>query len=268
MLYFKNYKLKNSFNLPCIVDEIWFPENNHELSCIYKTIKEATIVADCTNVICKPNIKRVISLKKLPNEIYAMHDESNVYLRVDANVKTHTLVQYSLDNNFSGLEGLFGLPGRVGSAIYGNSGSGQYCISDYLEYVITINQHSYSGDVYSKESLLFDRRYCVLHKTKDIITEARFKFPRKPVDKKLLEKVKEHRMRIPLCSSGGIWKNWHVLKPYSKQLIGLRVGGMFVSEMVNVICNDGSGTYENVKELIVKIRHIVKEPLELEVKIV
>jgi UDP-N-acetylmuramate dehydrogenase len=212
MQYFKNYKLKNSFNLPCLVDEIWFPESIAELSYIYSTQKTASIVSDCTNVICRPNIKKVISLKKLPSKTYGVEDNESIYLRVDANVKTHTLVQHSLTTDFSGLEGLFGLPGRIGSAIYGNSGSGNYCISDFLEYIVTINQQGIAN-IYSKQDLNFDRRYCILQDKKEIIVEARFKFPNKPVDTKLLEIVKEHRMRIPLCSAGGVWRNWHELKP-------------------------------------------------------
>lgn len=266
MLKNKNYELITTLGLPCIVEEIWFPENEDELeNCIEKN-KNVPIIADGTNIVCKPHIKKLICLRKMPSEIWQQINGRHRYVWCTANYKAHKLVQYSIDNKFSGLEGLWGLPGTVGGAVYGNSGSGQASISDHLLSVITLDRNG----VYHlcrKKDLDFDRRYCNLQKSDEIIVRVLFSFLDKPVDKKYLEETKIHRMKIPYRSAGGIYKNWHALKPYSDQLIGLQVGGAKISEMVNVIINDETATYEDVIGLIEKTKQIVKEPLQLEVKI-
>jgi UDP-N-acetylenolpyruvoylglucosamine reductase len=100
-----------------------------------------------------------------------------------------------------------------------------------------------------------------------VVTDICFTFPKKAISKEKLEKAKIHRKKIPYPSAGGIFVNWHELKPYQDKLIGLTEGGMKVSDMVNIIHNYGNGTYVDIMTLIYKIEDIVKKPLELEVKI-
>jgi len=267
MKYYKNYNLKNSFNFSCIVNEIWFPENYDELEDIKNKRSDASIVADGTNVVFKPRVAKLISLKKMPSWIYFIKDNDEVQVLVSSNFKLQRLVEHSIENNYSGLEGLYGIPGTIGGAIVGNSGSGEYAISYYLK-EITVLKNKILIPFYKRE-LNFSRRYSILQDVDYIVTNAKFCFPNKKINKKEIEKAKQHRNNFPKYPSvGGIFKNWHELKSYKNELIGLREGGLSVSNMLNIIQNDNNGTYEDFINLTTKILNIVKKPLELEIKII
>lgn len=267
MQSYKYYNLKNSFNLPCIVKEIYFPETYYELVDIFTKEKEAPIIADCTNIVCRPKVKKAICLTKMPQDIDLINDSNNKHVILcNANVKSSIFVSYLLLSGIGGYENLYGMPGRLGSAIYGNSGSGDTCFSDCLTFVLTIDRNG-KEYCFNKEDLKFKRRYSILQELNHVITDICFIFPKKEIDKEKLEKAREHRKKIPIPSVGGIFKNWHELKHYKDKLIGLKEGGMKVSDMVNIIHNYGNGTYEDFIKLKTKIINIVKEPLEFEIKI-
>jgi len=269
MKYYKYYNLKNSFNLSCIVNEIYFPEDCMDLSYLILKFPNISIIADGTNIIFQPNIDKLICLRNMPNNInYYNQKNDEVYMKIDSNYKIYDLVQSSIDNNFTGVEGLCGIPGTIGGAIYGNSGSGDCTISDYLLDVAIMNE---MGDleILTKDELNFKRRYSILKDNKFIITNARFIFPNKPFDLEKLNRAKQHRLSLPKYPSvGGIFSNWHELKAYKKKLIGLKVGDAEVSEQINIIVNKGNATYQDIITLIDKIKHIIKTPLILEAQII
>lgn len=267
MLHYKNYELKTTLMLPCTVKEIWFPETEEELKELLYFYLDIPVIADGTNIVCKPVIERLICLRKMPNNLTGDFCKNFVIISCDANVKFYKLMRFTLDNNLGGFELLYGLPGTIGAAIYGNSGSGKGTISDNLAHVACIDREG-NYKLYDKNRLNFSRRYSKLQDTGEVIVRANFIIEKKEIDLECLKEVKEHRMRIPHRSAGGFFKNWHSLKPYSEELIGLRVGGAYVSEMVNVIVNDGTATFDDVMTLVDKIRKIVGEPLELEVRII
>jgi len=268
MLYYTNFYLKNynSFHLDSIVKEIWFPENCGELQSLLIELKgqKFYVLSYGTNVLLNGTINKIICLRKMPNDMIWI---SKNCLCCHANVSTQKVIKNVINHNYSGMEGLLGIPGSIGAAIIGNSGSGNYCISDYLKNIETID---FDGNLYSyhKYQLKFKRRYSYLQNKSEIIINATFKFDKIGVNQLEIINAIEHRKSFPKYpSAGGIFKNWHELKPYSDKLIGLKVGDAEVSEKVNIIVNKGNATYNNIISLINKIKSIVKEPLELEVKI-
>lgn len=269
MQYVENHNLINSFHLPCKVSRAWFPETYFELKEILINEPTANIVADCTNILCQPFVDKAICLTKMPKEISLINDSNDKYIILcNANVKSNVFIKYLLNNKISGYEDLYGLPGRLGSAIYGNSGSGATCISDYLTFVIALDRKGNSW-VFKKEDLNFKRRYSILQDLNYVITDICFTFPKQSIDKDKLKKAKQHRLNFPKYpSAGGIFVNWIELKPYIKDLVGLKVGDAEVSHMANIIVNKGNATFEDVMNLIYQIKRIVNKPLELEVKII
>lgn len=267
MRYYQDYKLKNSFHLYSVISEIWFPENYCELEHLKIKYPHVSVIADGTNIIFRPIIQKLICLREMPSWVYSVNDDKEVRVLVSSNFKLHKLVQHSIDNNYTGLEGLYGIPGTVGGAIVGNSGSGEYAISNYLQ-GITVLKDNRLIPVY-KHELNFKRRYSILKDSDYIVTNARFCFPNKKINKDELDKAKQHRNNFPKYPSvGGIFLNWHDMKPYENQLIGLNVNDAEVSSMINIIINKGNATYMDVMNLIYLIRQIVKKQLELEVKII
>lgn len=269
MQYYKNFNLQfyNSFRLNSVAKKNWFPESTEQLQNLLKELKgkEFFVLAGGTNVILKPIISRVICLKSMPKYL-RLGIKTGVI--VSANYLTASLVLNGIESYIVGLEGLYGLPGTIGGAIIGNAGSGNYAISDYLLSVTTID---YNGilHTYSKESLQFGRRYSILQEKKEIIIEALFGFEDGIPNKEEIAKAVGHRKSLPKYpSAGGIFKNWHALKPYSDKLIGLRIGDAEVSDKINIIINKRNATFYDIMELIKKIKNIVKKPLKLEVKII
>jgi len=268
MQYFTDFKLKNSFNLPCIVQEIWFPESDSELAKVYTEQGDAKILSGCTNILCRPLVNKVISLKHMPKRIDSSETERSVIINCDANTSTHKLVKYLLEKNCGGLEGLYSLPGSVGGAIVMNAGSGNSCITDNLVFVNFIDK-SGEENMILKNHLYLERRYSIFQSMSCVIKSAYFCFPKKRVDLELLDKTKQHRKSFPKYpSAGGIFVNWHDLKPYSEKLIGLSVNDAEVSHMPNIIINKGHATFDDVLKLIVKIQGIVQANLKLEVEII
>ena len=268
MRYYQNLNLKhhNSFGLESVAKEIWFPENGKDLIDLILQLKNDKfyILSRGTNVLLNKVINKVVCLKFLENQTI---DIENEYITVDSNCLLQTMVKKSISNNLGGFEGLKGIPGTVGSAIVMNAGSKDYAISDCLISLVTLNRN---GDLnyYKKEDLNFSRRYSIIQDNKDIIVKASFKLKR-GVNQEDLKYHTNSRKNIPHGkSAGGIFVNWHELKPYEKKLIGLSDGDAIVSDKVNVIINKKNATCDNILNLIDKIKNIVKKPLKLEIKMI
>lgn len=266
MQYYRNYELinLNSFHLPSIATEIWFPEDYKELQELVIKMRNSKyeILGRGTNVLLNKEIERVVCLSKLPQKIKI----SSKFIWVTGNFSLTRFVNECAKQNIGGYEGLYGIPGAIGGAIRMNSGSGKYTISDNLINVVVISSDG-ELKIYNKKELKFSRRYSLINETKEIIIGALFKRNLK-LNVEEIKKAKEHRMKFPSHpSAGGAWVNWHKLIPYRNQLSNLHVNDAKVSEMINIIINDGNATYKDVIELLNKIKNIVPEKLILEYKI-
>jgi len=269
MKYYKKFQLKkyNSFKLDSLAHEIWFPESVSELTSLLKQLrgKDFDILSGATNVLLAEEIDRVICLRDCGRRKMTI-STNNVY--ATASIPTCEFVRQINKANFKGTEGLYGMPGLLGGAIIMNAGSGKYSISDYLT---TIWVTDLKGNLrkYDKKDLSFKRRYCSLQETREIIIGMSFEFKEKNINHEDISVAIKHRQQMPKHpSSGGIFINWHTLKPYTEELIGLGVADAEVSDNINIIVNKGNATFKDILMLIKKIRNIVKTPLELEVKII
>lgn len=267
MSYYRNFDLTlyNSFNLTSTVEEIWFPEDVRELHNLLLDLKDVSfyILSYGTNVILAPTIKKIICLRKMPNAIFGKGQQ----LYCHANSLVQRVVKESLCNDWAGMEGLIGIPGSVGAAIMGNSGSGTYCISDSLYGIVTIDFEGHLHN-YSKTQLDFKRRYCNLQNKKEIILWAVFQFITKGTNQTIIDRTLTYRKNFPKgWSAGGLFKNWYALKPYEKELRNIQSPNLYLSQQLNIVINKGEATYNEILHFIAKIRAIVKVPLELEVKI-
>jgi UDP-N-acetylmuramate dehydrogenase len=72
-------------------------------------------------------------IRNLTNNIAFMMEKSQVI--VDSGVSLQKLILDSVSHNLAGLEFLFGVPGTVGGAIYGDAGANGQSIGDYVKYV-------------------------------------------------------------------------------------------------------------------------------------
>lgn len=72
-------------------------------------------------------------IRNLTNNISFMMEKSQVI--VDSGVSLQKLILDSISHDLAGLEFLFGIPGTVGGALYGNAGANGQSIGDYVKYV-------------------------------------------------------------------------------------------------------------------------------------
>lgn len=263
----KNFNLKqyNSFGLESVAKEIWFPEDLIDLVNLVKQLKNDKyyILSRGTNVLLNKYIDKVICLRLMNDEINFL--ENGIVL-VQSNCSLQTLVKKSINNNLGSLEGLIGIPGTVGGAIVGNSGSKDYTISDCLVSITTLNKDGIYRH-WKRDDLKFSRRYSIIQDNDDIIISALFNLKKKVNHKDLVYYTNSRRSIPQGKSAGGIWKQWHLLKSFEKELIGLSDGDAIISDRVNIIINKGNATCSNILNLIAKTSDIVKKPLELEIKL-
>lgn len=205
-------------------------------------------------------------------------------VKAGSGLKTALLVSKTTTLGLTGLEYFLGVPGTVGGAIYNNSHYLDDLIGEYLHRVKIVNERN-NLEWLRREDCRFGYDYSRFQETQEIIIEVEFALPKgdKRESAKKIKKATEYRARTqPLGppSSGCIFQNVpnssrlrklfpdfkdkaHVPGGYiidQAGLKGTRVGGVHVSQKHAAwFINDGHATSEDVKKLIEKIKHVVKE---------
>lgn len=267
MKYFTNFPLQNynTFRLKATATEAWFPETDIDLKKLIKELRGLSydIISGGSNIILLPVVDRLICLKLMPKKIYKQYN----YIVVSANYPLHKLVIEMAKYNKSGIEGLIGIPGTVGGAIYGNSGSGLYSIGQKLNLLYVLTQKG-NYKLCFKNDLKFSRRQSFLQDTKDIVVNAVFELDNETsfISMKKYKKTRKQISNLP--SAGGIYINWHSLLPYENKIKGFGIGGAKISDKVNIIVNTGNATAQDVLKLINLTQEIIDKPLQLEVKVI
>lgn len=265
MQHYTNYQLKkeNTFRMNSVAKEIWFPENLSELKQIFLTHPNSVILGGGSNVVLDTVLKHVIGLKNFKKQIYYTNYNS---IFCSCSVSLAKVIKFCKHEKLGGLEWGIGIPGQIGGGIYMNVGSGPYSISQYVTKVFTLDKKGVLH-IYLNNECNFGRRDSIfqyndeiiigvelkLNNNYDIVKENYFILTRKNITKK--------------PSAGGVFKNWHALKPYLNKLIGLQYKNLRVSNSVNIIEAVGEFTLEDFLILIDKIKMVVKDTLILEVKI-
>lgn len=256
------------------------PKDVDELLSLIRYLKEKevnfVVLGNGSNVLISDEGFRgaVINLEAGLNFI-RVEDE---YVIAGAGVKLAKFVDFCIEHGFCGVEMLAGIPGTLGGAIVMNAGAYSGEISDYLVDVEVIRNLELVR--LKKEDCGFGYRTSGL--AKDVIVQARFKFPHGDIDKMrkirheiLIKRNQTQPVNFP--NVGSIFKN----PPgnYAGKMIeeaglkGIQIGGAQVSEKhANFIINKGNATASDVLELIKLIQNKVYErfgiKLELEVRLI
>lgn len=203
-------------------------------------------------------------------------------VQVGAGMLLFNLVNQLVEKGLAGFEGLYGIPGTLGGAVYMNAGAFEQSISDHLQWVEIVDESGTPRKV-EKENLLFRYRWSLFHNIPDwVILKACFNLENG--NKQVLsEKMKDYSSRRKKSqpwdfpSAGSFFKN-----PAGRSagaiidnagLKGQAVGGAVVSEIhANFIVNVGGATSSDILELMKIVQHKVYETegiqLEPEVKII
>jgi len=233
-------------------------------------------------------------IKNSASNIAFMQEKSQAI--VDAGVPLISFILEATSHNFSGLEFLYGIPGTIGGALYGNAGAYGQAIGDFTKFVTVLIPDGKDGEPeivqYEAPWMEFDYRESKLKKMngfkKPIILSARIQLAQNRQEEimRRLNSFKEQRLKTqPVGQSAGcIFRN--PIPEELKNVTGrgskgmpelpkerragfmldkagakkLRVGSARVSgKHANFILNTNGAKAQEIRQLAEEMRTIVKQ---------
>jgi len=257
-------------------EALYMPSDPEELSELLEFLRRESIdffvLGNGSNVLVPDD-----GLDKVVIKLQGTYFEKKVftdnYVTAGAGTKLSSLIKECRKRGLSGLEGLIGIPGTVGGALFRNA-SYKSSISDPLVKVLVIDRDSELRWI-DKEEISFTYRASSFGKA-EIILEAIFCLdsqPRDSIDQRMKEYFKEKLESQPLGARtlGSVFKNPGEDDRKSWELIdkcGLRGrlrGGAKVSQKhANFIVNTGGATSQDFKTLLDEVSSAVKEKFSIE----
>jgi UDP-N-acetylmuramate dehydrogenase len=203
-----------------------------------------------------------------------------MYLFAETGTLLQRLVNFSKENGYSGIEGLAGIPGTIGGAIFGNAGAFGYEMKDVL---VSVEVMDIQGRIkkFNAEKINFGYRSSSISQNELILAaEIKLKKDKKEeVSAKIDDFLRKKREKQPIMepSAGCVFKNPPGLS--AGKLIdeagckGIRIGDAEVSSIhANFFINKGKANASDFIRLMEEVAHRVKERfgvvLEPEIKIV
>jgi UDP-N-acetylmuramate dehydrogenase len=222
----------------------------------------------------------VISLRHFRKIGILGENKTSVQVHVEAGVSLQRLVNFSKEKGYSGIEGLAGIPGSVGGAIYGNAGAFGYEMKDVLSTVSIIDAHGRIKRL-KPEDIDFGYRRSSIPPTAVILSaEIILKKDKEKIVSTRIEdflKKKWKSQPSPKPSAGCVFRNPPGLS--AGKLIddagckGMRIGDVEVSGIhANFFTNKGKAKASDFIKLMEDVAHRVKKKfdviLEPEIRIV
>ncbi len=193
--------------------------------------------------------------------------ENNI-VTVWAGESLSSLCLFALEQNLTGLEFAYGIPGSVGGAVYMNAGAYGGEVKDCLKWVRFLDENLQEQTL-SAEELELSYRHSIFCEKDWLILEAAFQLKegdpaqiKAAMDDVMFKRRDKQPLEHP--SAGSTFKRPE--GAFAAALIdqcglkGLRVGGACVSEKhAGFIVNDQQGSCQDILDLIEKVRQVVKE---------
>ena len=268
-------EIKNTYKLKCRAKYFYQPNNVLELKETINNLDNNNIkwflLGDGSNIILPSEDfdGAIINLNNL-NEYY-LDDE---YVFAYAGINLNCFINNMIDENIINFSELYGIPGTLGGALYGNAGANKKEIYDDL-----VSALVYDGEVklINKEDIQYSYRNTMFKNTKTIILGGVFRIV-KGDQFKAKEIIKENmlsrKIKQPLefPNAGSVFKNPENLSAGKLidecNLKGLKVGGAMVSEKhANFIINFDNATSSDIISLIEIIKKTVKEKKNIDLNL-
>lgn len=275
-------------------------KNTEDIKNVFSEIKDEKylILGGGSNLLIGNKIEEY-NVIKFENDFI---DISENIINVSASCYFQLLINKALDRNLKGLEWGAGIPGTVGGAVFGNSGSFSGEIKDNILEIEVYNIENKKIEILKNTDCDFSYRSSIFkdNKNRYIILSAKFLLERvndnveiKKIYNENLEK-KKNTQPIGEASAGCIFKNvfydenneklMNFMMDYKENIIfkekkqiptafiidklglkGLKENGAEISSVhANFIVNKNNAEYSDVKTLINTIKEKVKAQLSLE----
>jgi len=241
-----------------------------------KNIK-ITIIGGGSNLLVSDNgiSGIVLRIANPENKKSSMKILKSGEIYVEATVSKEDFISFAVENGFSGIKFLVGVPGSIGGGIFMNAGTFMGTFSDILKSFDVALPDGTRKTVLSSELKSSYRSMGVLSGA--VILSAIFQLPKsKNVQKLKLEvedilkdRLSKHPVDFP--SAGSVFKNpqgfssWKLIDDIGFK--GKKIGGAMVSEKhTNFIINSGNATSKDIKELIDLIQKKVSEEFNVKME--
>lgn len=249
---------------------------------IPKLIREARannlpyfILGGGSNTVFHDEGFRGLIIKVVANNLEFKDDfEGGSFVIADPGVLTSQIAKESIDRGFTGIESLYGLPGTIGGAIFGNAEAHKTSIGDFIESVILYDADTDSIREVGPEYFGFAYRHSALHKTSETVLKVVLKL--KKIDstdeiqkQKAIDALNFRKEHQPTGrNNGSFFKNPE--GDSAGRLIdiaglkGTKIGGAYISEKHgNFFMNDGTATTEDLVDLKTLAQRTVKEKFDI-----
>ena len=277
MIIKNNISLKNftTIRIGGNSKKIYFPESIEDISNLKKILlsPKTLIIGKGSNIAFSDNGYKsdIISLSKYDKRGISVIDDK--YISITASISCARLAKFCHKQSIAGFEFLHGIPGTIGGALAMNAGAFKQSIWNYVDSVNIVNKEGSIKNISHKKIktsyrnvdknniLLFLDVLLVINKNKVF-------------DKNLLMEYSRHRsMTQPIkqWSSGCIFKNPSKDIPASSLIDSLeitkrKIGGIYISKKhCNYFINDGSGSCEDLIQLIKYVSELIKKKYNISV---
>jgi UDP-N-acetylmuramate dehydrogenase len=269
-----------TFKIGGPADIFVLPKNEEQLQKIYTFCAEAKIpifiLGNGSNLLVSDKGIRAAVIQSTGVRGVVCEGEN---LTCSAGEKLSVICEYARDEELSGLEFAYGIPGSVGGAVYMNAGAYGGEMKDVVAAASYI-EGTQTGSI-NAEGMCFGYRHSVFSGTDKIITRVTFALHRNDrteICEKMRELMERRKTKQPLewPSAGSIFKrppgNYAGTLIESCGLKGTLVGGAQVSvKHAGFIINVGNATCKDVLELIEKVQEVVLKQtgiaLECEIRV-
>lgn len=224
----------------------------------------------------------------IKNECSSMaFSKENSQVIVDSGLPLAKLINISAGKEFGGLEFLFGIPGTIGGAVYGNAGAFSYEIGDFVKSVILLLPKDGKMIIVKKSPEWMDftyrtsklkKDYCG-EKIKPVILTVKLQLVKRRRDEILglmQDNLAKKKSIQPLeeKSAGSFFKNIDKIREHSAgyllDSIGakkMKIGGAsFSKKHANFLINQKKATAEDIRRLADKARESVRQKFNLDLE--
>ncbi|MEZ8370506.1 UDP-N-acetylmuramate dehydrogenase [Vibrio splendidus] len=257
-------------------EAVVYPNSEGELISIIRFCKSKSIpfvvVGNTSNLLFSDAGLHGILIKI--GENYAKLDVKNNVLTAQSGVWAPFLARKAMQEGFSGVEHICGIPGTIGGLVYMNGGSQRKTISEAVLEVLTVDENG-KFHRYDKTECDFSYRHSIFQGKKEIILKVSLRLEieknKSDIRTEMLSTMRARRRKFPnkLPNCGSVFISdpdmFDVYGPPGKiiedcGLKGLKQNNAQISTMhANFIVNNGGAKAKDVLYLINKVRDTVYE---------
>ena len=273
-----NLKNLNTYGIGGIAKYVFYPSSIDELISKLKDLKEHNekyyILGSGSNVIL-PDSDFDGTIIKLDNlNTLEIKDD---FAYADAGILLISFIKKTLDDGYTNLVNLYGIPGTLGGAIVGNAGSFKSCIFDFIESIKVLDSNFNILEL-KKEDIKYSARTTDIRRNNYIVISAKIKLEKGSVEeaKELILEHNEFRKNnqpLEYKNAGSVFKNPENLSAgylvdHILNMKDVSIGGASISSKhANFIINKNNATSSDIISLIEMVKKRAKEEQNIDLEL-